>query len=332
MAFVRCSRAAIAVLIGVLPPALAHGVVSSSAYPNNYPPALPRRGGPPLPSLVFERVGEVPLPGPLPGAPPALIDGRIHIPAAGGVAVALPEVGAQAKLEPWPSPESEEGAPRSVSSWVPGHGGKYRFRSSLEGRIEAERRCSWCRRGWRHAWSLKIAAATLAPPLVLDHRVCFASLDDQVYCLRADNGHRLWTRDLQDRISHPLALWRGTVRAPAKGEVPARDIVVQLILVIPDGGGVLLALDPYDGSRAAVFEAPTAEDRMIPSPLVATNGLVVVARQGYVRTDASLTLLRLASPASPASTAPGAAIMSGFPRERSTGHPSPADGIGLGGR
>ena len=124
----------------------------------------------------------------------------------------------------------------------------------------------------------------------------FGSLDDQVYAVRADNGHRLWSVDVGARVSRPLALWRGVLQPEEEGE-PEREY--SLLLVVPDNGARLLALDTYDGSHVAVLELPEYE-RLVSPALVADEVGVLVARQKYAPTDAALMIYCLGTAERPA--------------------------------
>jgi outer membrane protein assembly factor BamB len=127
-------------------------------------------------------------------------------------------------------------------------------------------------------------------------RVLFGSLDNQVYAVRADNGHRLWALDVGERVSRPLALWHGTVEA--EGEMREVDAV----LVAPDDALALIALDVYDGTRLATFAVGTLPEgnAIVSAPLVASDGRVVVAHQGYAPEEAELLVLHLGPAPSPA--------------------------------
>ena len=184
-----------------------------------------------------------------------------------------------------PPPEPDTGD-ESRPQWVVSDDGRFRFRAEPAGKVIAERNR---RKGWRKAWRRRIAGATLAPPLVSGRRVFFGSLDNQVYALRADNGHYLWAKDVGARISRPLTWWQGRV-----GEGPT---FVELVLLVPDNGGGILALDPYDGGRLASFDLPVEEDRLLPPALVAGDGKIVVAVQKYDDAEAALLVFELAAPA-----------------------------------
>jgi hypothetical protein len=81
----------------------------------------------------------------------------------------------------------------------------------------------------------------------------------------------------------------------------------------------MIALDPYDGSRVATLDLGSGEDTFVPPALVATDGTVVVARQMFEPSDASLAVYRLGPPES---TADG-------PGELTYNEPDPTEGSGL---
>jgi len=253
--------------------------------PDAYPPALPRREGPPQPELTFRRVDEIPLPGPLRAEPLRLDDGTVRLPVNGGWAIVTLEPEPSVQISTTEPPAPDRGV-ENAQDWVVSEDGRFRFRTEPSGKVIAERNR---RKGWRKAWRRRVAGATLAPPLVAGRRVYFGSLDNQVYALRADNGHYLWAQDVGARVSRPLTWWQGRI-----GEAPAFAAVV---LLVPDNGGSILALDPYDGRRLASWELPTEEDRLLPPALAAGNGKIVVAVQRYDAAEAALLVFDLAPPA-----------------------------------
>lgn len=269
---------------------LAQTPAGTQAYPSNYPPALPHRKGDPPPRLVFERVLEVPLPGRLLGAPPTVENSHVRIALLGSVARVALDAGADAPVETASAPNAAEPSP-SVSEWVAPADGKYRFQARADGHVIGEKRH---RRGFKERWRLEVPGLTPSPPLLLGRRLFFATRDDQVHCVRADNGHRVWAVDVSDRVSRPLALWSGDVTVPGVGpELPTRR--VELVLVASDRGGALMALDPYDGSRVAVFEVPPAEGKLATGVATTDRGEIVVGREAYAESGASLLVLRMAN-------------------------------------
>jgi hypothetical protein len=136
----------------------------------------------------------------------------------------------------------------------------------------------------------------MAPPLLIGPRLCYAGLDDRVTCVRASNGHRLWAIDLGDRLSRRIACWPECGGPQVEGEV---------LLVVPDDGASVIALDAYDGRRIATFELP-ASQRFASAALVASRERIAIARKGYDTREAALVLLRLTPPPAivPPSTVP----------------------------
>ena len=267
------------------PASAQYGSASPETQPNNYPPALPARRHP-GPALVFERLGEVALPGPLGGRSGFLVDGLVVIPVAGGWARVAPETDATPSIVPtFDVPEASE--------WVASSDGKRRYRTTQEGLVEAERR-SWVHKDkWVRSWRIVAPNSIMAPPILLGPRLCYTGLDDRVTCVRASNGHRLWAVDLGDRLSRGLTCWPACGGVAVEGEV---------LLVVPDDGASVVALDAYDGRRIASFDLP-ATQRFASPALVVSGDRIAIARKGYDDKEAALVLLRLAPPP-PAPPAP----------------------------
>ncbi len=272
-------RAATAItLVLLVPPAFAqYGTPSPEIQPNNYPPALPARRGP-GPTLVFERLGEIPLPGPLGASSGFAADGLVVIPVEGGWARVAPETGAT------PSIVAAIDPPATVE-WVVSSNGKRRFRTTAEGLVEAQHRSREGKK-WASSWKIVAPNSILAPPILLGPRLCYAGLDDRVTCVRASNGHRLWAVDLGDRLSRGLTAW------PASGD-PSID--GEVLLAVPDDGASVIALDAYDGRRVATFDLP-ATHHFASSALVLSRDRIAIARKGYQDREAALVLLRLTRP------------------------------------
>ncbi|HZN54412.1 MAG TPA: hypothetical protein VFB67_03750 [Candidatus Polarisedimenticolaceae bacterium] len=283
------------VLAVLASPALAqYGAATSEAQPNNYPPALPDRRGP-APRLIFERLGEVPLPGPLGEVPAWLEAGVVAVPLAEGTARVVPGEDASATVAPATTP------PPPVE-WVVAPDGRRRYRATADGIVEAQKRSS-PRKRWKRDWKIVAPNSIFAPPLLIGPRLCYSGLDDRVTCVRASNGHRLWAVDLGDRISRPLSRWPED--DPATGTRPKRgDRAVEgdILLVVPDDGASVVALDAYDGRRVASYQLP-ANHRFLSPALVAPGNRIALARKGYAEDDTGLVVLRL-SPLPPAGPAP----------------------------
>jgi hypothetical protein len=115
-----------------------------------------------------------------------------------------------------------------------------------------------------------------------------------VTCVRASNGHRLWAVDLGDRLSRGLTAW------PGNGD---GSLGAEIVLVVPDDGASVIALDAYDGRRVASFELP-ATHHFASSALVASRDRIAIARKGYEDREAALVLFRLTRPAPPGPPSP----------------------------
>ena len=271
----RLSRLA---LLFLATPALAqYGTSGPDVQPNNYPPALPARRTP-GPVLTFERIGEIALPGPLSGSTAWVADGRVTVPVEGGVATVAPEPAA-------PVTTVAGAVTRIPGEWVVSPDGKRRYRTTAEGRVEAERR-SRSRRGWSSSWRLRAPNSIPAPPILLGPRLCFSGLDDRVTCVRAKNGHRLWTVDLGDRLSRPLSGWPAVDHEGADRSI---------LLAVPDDGATVTALDAYDGRKVATYELPPQHHFASPA-VVVPGDRIAIARKGYDDREAALVLLALIPP------------------------------------
>jgi hypothetical protein len=262
--------------------------------PNNYPPPIPPREGPPPPGLSFQTAQEVALPGPLLEHPLRIDGDEIALPVAGGEG--------RVRLVPEPSfrvvpaREFTNGTfAEGDTNWVLSEDGLFRFRSLSEGRIEAEK-LSEKTEEWRDAWTYRVGGAVLAAPVPDGGRLFFGSLDNQVYAVRADNGHLLWSVDVGARLSRPLAVWHGILQPDAEGEPPRE---YSLLIVVPDDGAGMVALDTYNGTRVAALRLPEFESGFVSPALVSPEIGVVVARQRYAPTDAVLMVYRLGIPEPP---------------------------------
>lgn len=281
-------------------------VAGQEAYPNNYPPALPSRKGPPPPKFVFELLGEVKLPGPLPEGPMVLEDGRLRLAVAGGTAWVEPRPDATAEIQGADAAIGGVAAPMATDDgWVLSPDGELRFRIDDDGRIRAQHRSRWSRDGWRKAWTIKAPRAVATPPLVLGPRLFFAGMDDRIYAVRADNGHRLWAVDVGERVSRPLTRWSGIIPAIDARTRKVRPETLDVLLVVPDSGDAIDALDAWDGTIVGRFPVPAADGWLTSPPVVVGETSVAVARQGYVPEEAALALFALRSPdAQPGPDAP----------------------------
>jgi hypothetical protein len=280
---VAARKAALAVLLVAAHLPLAAQTLGPG-YPDRYPPPLPERRGPKPPPLTFSVSSEIPLLGPVSAKGAGLANGRVVLLGPlGFVAVPLtPGEEVQAAAAP-PLPANTD-----AEGWVYAPEGGWRYRTLPAGQVVAQR---WwgSRYGWRPRWSLKVGSGTPSPPVLVNGRLIFGALDDQVYAVRADNGHRLWVTDVKDRVSRPLALWGGTF------EIEGKPREVDVVLVAPDDALSVQALDVFDGARLATFTAGklTEGNAIVSAPLVTEDGRIVVAHQGYVPEEASVLVLRL---------------------------------------
>jgi len=268
-----------------------YGSTGQEVQPNNYPPALPERHGP-APRYVFEPLGEIALPGPLGEAPAYVAGDEVAVPVASGVARVRPELDAE--------PSVDASAVPAPTEWIVAPTGKRRYRTTPEGIVEAQ---SWSkvRKRWVRRWKIVAPNSFLAPPVLVGPRLCYAGLDDLVTCVRATNGHRLWAVDVGDRISRPISRWP-TLPPDPKHATGERGVEGEILLVVPDDGASVIALDAYDGTRVAVFDLP-APRRFASPALVVPGDRIALARKGYEDREAALVLLRL-SPSKPKPAAP----------------------------
>jgi hypothetical protein len=265
------------------------------SLPNQYPPPLPARRGP-APKIAFALAGEVALPGPLADGAPWVADGAMFVPVAEGVARVAPTPGATPEIVPSATTPDGDG-------WVVAPGGTRRFRATAEGLVECEKRSS-ARKRWKRDWRIVAPNATLAPPLVVGPRLCYPGLDDRVTCVRASNGHRLWSVDLGDRLSRAIAAWPPLAATPGRATRSDRSVEGEVLLVVPDDGASLIALDAYDGTRLTSYDLPAAKNVFKSAPFVFAEGRIAVVRKGYKTDEAAVTLLDLvavqeAKPAGP---------------------------------
>jgi hypothetical protein len=263
------------------------------------PPTSRRADGPPVPKMAFVLEAEIPLPGPLPGAGPRMRGELIEIPVAGGTVLTRPTADAHPELIA--SPDAEHTAVEA-SPWVEDDSGGFRYRAVPGGAIEAQRRCKRCKAGWKRKWRLRVPGNTLAPPLIGERHLYFGALDNRVYCVKARSGHRVWVADLGARVSSPLVRWRGSIGGnPAvEGTSPPQEVT--MILAVPDGGSELTALDSAQGQPVATLRLEDDEGKLVSGPLATPDGKIVVARQKYAETEASLMVYRLREFVQPAST------------------------------
>jgi hypothetical protein len=274
-----------------------YGPSTSDALPNNYPPPLPERLGP-APRLKFELDRAIELAGPV-AAPEAWADGAtLVVPLASGPARVDPRSeSAPAPAEATIPPEDPSGA------WIVNTTGTRRYRATAEGIIEAEKR-SRPGRKWKRVWKIVAPNATPAPPILIGPRLCYAGLDDRVTCVKAKNGHRLWTTDLGDRLSRPIARWPSASAARVAPTTGDRTIEGEILLAVPDNGASMIALDAYDGRRLATYELPPSV-RLVSGPIVLGDDGIAAVQEAFDKRQVAVLVLRLVhNEAPPAPIAP----------------------------
>ena len=256
---------------------------------DDLPPPADSKPTDPPPKLIFSLVAEIPLPGPLPGDGPRLRGDLVEIGVAGGTIVTQPVPDATPQ---WIDSASGSDPDPSPVGWVTDERAHTRFRSVPGGVLEAQKSCRRCKTGWKRSWKLRIPGNTLLPPLVADRRVYIGGLDNRVYSLKARNGHRVWTVDIGGRISTPLMLWRGEIPKPTP-EDPLATRELTLILAVPASGSQMVALESQGGRQVASMRLPEGGGKLVSGPRATRDGKVVVARQQYAESEASLMVYRL---------------------------------------
>jgi len=296
----------------------------------------PREQESPADRLRLELVTELPLPGPLPESQLRVIDDRVEIPVAGGLAVTAWHPGADLEIREDVSPKNPP-----VDGWGVGPEGLVRARSEPPDRFVAEKTRKRGKARWKRKWRLRVAGASAAPPLVTETRIYFGTMANRVYSLRRRNGHRVWTTDVGSRVAQPLVLWKGhpgrlgavaetdtagtsgreencgspegAVDAGASAERPTAEI--GLILVLPDTGSQLLALDARTGQPLADYTLDEGGGRLVGIPVITDDGLILVSRQKYRTDEASLLVLQFVRAGTPESEDPADAAAAAPPTE-----------------
>lgn len=242
------------------------------------------------PQFRFHLIADVSLPGPLPPGGPYAMDDGIAIKVAGGLALVswdgtldIRETGAAQ-----PS-ETKEDLVFGVSD-----DGRIRASGMAEGWIKAEKFCESCRKTWRKKWRVRAPGSAFARPLVTRKRVYYGATDNQVYSVKRRNGHRVWATDVGGRVLRPLELLRITAPPETLYIGPRGSRMMDLVLVVPDSGETIIALEGRTGSRVARRELPENE-AFVGSPLT-RGGKLAVVRQRYDASDAALLLFELKPP------------------------------------
>jgi len=242
------------------------------------------------PQFRFELIADVSLPGPLPGGEPFLIDGGIAIEVVGGLAV----VSWDGTVELRETGDPRDPDDRDENEFAFSDDGRLRCSTMPTGWIKAEKHCESCRKTWRKKWKVRAPGSEFARPLVTDKRVYYGATDNRVYSVKRKNGHRVWATDVGGRVIRPLEL----LRVPAPPDVryigKRGSRMMDLVLVVPDSGDSITALDGRAGVRVARHELPENES-FFGRPL--THGAkVAVVRQRYDARDAALLLFELRPP------------------------------------
>ena len=225
----------------------------------------------------FAEVVEIPLPGPLTGQGPRWAGEQVEVPLVSGIA--------RTGWQPGATPEilkAAEGNPLPLSErWVLSPDGRYRARIDSRGRIETQRACRRCKRGWKRDWRARLPAASIVPPAIDNRFVYVGTLDNRAYALKRRNGHRVWFADLGRRVMRPLVVSGSN----EEGSEP-------LLLVLPGAGDRLLALATADGAERASYELSDGGS-LVGGALPTPDGHILVAKQGYRRERAGLLVLAL---------------------------------------
>ena len=286
---IATTLAATALLLGSAVAAFAQ-TASVSPFDEEFLRSFPEDEGDRAPELAFAMLNEIALPGPLPGGSPRLLEGEVAIPVSGTMALADWRDAATPRLDS--TLLGSVPAEPNPDAWFRFDDGKYRYRALPEGRIVAEKRCKRCTRGWRKRWSLRVAGSTVSPPLITPTRIYFAALDNRLYCVKRKNGHRVWSADVESRVSRGLVRWQVFGGIPGGRDRPE----LELILVVPDDRAEVQAWHAASGKRVATFPLGDGGGRVVGVPLPTPDGKLLVARQRYAPGDASLLVLELAAP------------------------------------
>lgn len=267
-------------------PARAQTVYSES-YPDNYPPPLPKRQGPQPPPIVLEWDGEIRVSGPLRAGPLALRADYVLLPTPDG-AIRV-ELGGENETTRLTGERS--GPELDRFRWIVARNGRFRWRTAPEGGLIVEKRRNE-RAEWKKSWRLSTPAPLSSPPTQVGRRLVYTTSDGRAHAVRLSNGHRLWATDLGERVSAATAVWSGSL-SPSDAARGSAGEAYFLLLVVPDSGTALLAIDVYDGRVLARGSIPGGRGRLVSAPLLLTNGRIAVARQGYALEDAALGFFRV---------------------------------------
>lgn len=246
------------------------------------------------PQFRFNLIADVSLPGPLPGGGPSLVDDAIVIAVAGGLGV----VSWDGTLELRHGDDLQLAEDGDAAVFAFSDDGKMRCSTLPDGWIKAEKRCGSCRKVWKKKWRVRAPGSQFARPLITDKRVYYGATDNQVYGVKRGNGHRVWATDVGGRVIRPLEVLRVSAPPDVRFIGPRGSRTMDLVLVVPDSGDSIIALEGRGGVRVARHELPENE-AFVGSPLTQGDRIAVV-RQRYDASDTALLIFELTPPLPPA--------------------------------
>jgi len=242
------------------------------------------------PQFRFKLIAEVSLPGPLPGGEPYVVEDGIAIEVSGGLAVVSWDGTLELRGTSETRPADDEGQAEFAFS----EDRKMRCSTIPAGWIKAEKYCDSCRKAWRKKWRVRAPGSEFARPLVTDKRVYYGATDNRVYGVKRRNGHRVWATDVGGRVIRPLELLRVTAPPDVRYIGKRGSRMMELVLVVPDSGDSIIALEGRGGTRVAGHALPENE-AFVGRPLT-RDATVAVVRQRYDARDAALLLFELQPP------------------------------------
>jgi hypothetical protein len=254
------------------------------------------------PQFRFEPIAEVSLPGPLPGSEPFVDEAGIVIEVAGGFAV----VSWDGVLELHSADDPLPVDPLNDVEFAFSEDGMIRCSTMPTGWIKAEKFCASCRKSWRKKWKVRAPGSDFARPLVTDKRVYYGTTDNRVYSVKRKNGHRVWATDIGGRVIRPLELLRVTAPPDLKYIGRRGTRLMDVVLVVPDSGESMVALEGRGGTRVAAYQLP--ENEALVGPPLTRGANVAVVRQRYDASDAAMLLFELRPPLDPGAAPPVLAI------------------------
>lgn len=246
------------------------------------------------PQFRFELIAEVSLPGPLPGGGAFVVDDAIGVVVPEGLAV----VSWDGTLALRPNGDARPVDDEDEAVFAFSDDGKMRCTTMQDGWIKAEKRCGSCRKVWRKKWKVRAPGSEFARPLITDKRVYYGATDNRVYSVKRRNGHRIWATDVGGRVIRPLELVQISAPPDVRFIGPRGSRTMNLVLVLPDNGDSIIALEGRGGVRVARHGLP--ENEAFVGDPVTRNNRVAVVRQRYDASDAALLIFELRPPLPPA--------------------------------